>query len=69
MIKYSVRPVVCDCGVYENDKLIVVCERYSNALLIADILNLDLQNKSFCDLFDSICDKNNCSKNERNEKT
>ena len=39
---YTVKPVVCDWGVYENGKLKVVVNSYSNAQLIVDILNVDL---------------------------
>lgn len=54
MIKYSVRSVVCDYGVYENDKLIVICNCYGNALLITDILNLDLDNKKIGNLLENL---------------
>ncbi len=62
MIKYSVRSVVCDYGVYENDRLIVICERYSNALLVADILNFDLQTKGLSDF------SHNSSESEQSRK-
>ncbi len=41
MIEYSVRPVVCDYGVYKNNELIVICNSKYNADLIAKILDFD----------------------------
>ena len=42
-IKLSVRPVVCDYGIYENDKLISVINNRFNALLIKAILIKDIK--------------------------
>lgn len=42
-IKLSVRPVVCDYGIYENDKLISVINNRFNALLIKAILTKDIK--------------------------
>jgi hypothetical protein len=41
MIKYEVRPVVCDYGVYEDDKLICIVDYKKTADLIKDILEHD----------------------------
>ena len=45
-MKYIVKSVVCDYGVYEKtdneEQLKVICNSLSNAELIADILNTDL---------------------------
>ena len=50
-MKYIVKSVVCDYGVYERtdneEKLIVICNSLSNAELIADILNTDLENTRY----------------------
>ena len=44
MSRYFVKPIVCDYAVYEVGKpdMICMCNIYSNAVLIADILNADL---------------------------
>ncbi len=42
-IKLSVRPVVCDYGIYENDKLLTITSSRFNALLIKAILVKDLK--------------------------
>lgn len=44
---YVVQSVVCDWGVYENGKLIVVVNSYSNAKLIVDILNADIKHEIY----------------------
>lgn len=44
---YTVQSVVCDWGVYENGKLIVVVNSYSNAKLIVDILNADIKHERY----------------------
>ena len=41
MARYTVRPVVCDYGVYENEELKLICNSRSNALLIAAIMEKD----------------------------
>ena len=38
MSKYSVKAVVCDYGVFENDELKLICSSRRNALLIKDIM-------------------------------
>lgn len=38
---YSVKPVVCDYGVYQNNNLIVICNSSRNAQLIKAILEKD----------------------------
>lgn len=42
-LKISVRPVVCDYGIYENDKLLTVVSSRFNALLIKAILVKDVK--------------------------
>lgn len=50
-MRYIVKSVVCDYGVYQrNDNqetLIDICNSLSNAELIADILNTDLGNEKY----------------------
>lgn len=38
---YSVNPVVCDYGVFENGALKLICSNRRNALLIKDIMEKD----------------------------
>lgn len=40
-MKYDVRPVVCDYGVFEDDDLKLICNSRLNALLIKDIMEVD----------------------------
>lgn len=40
-LKISVRPVVCDYGIYENDKLLTITSSRFNAFLIKAILVKD----------------------------
>ena len=49
MLKYEVKDVVCDYGVYENDELKLICNSRRNALLIADIMTADTQHNIFAD--------------------
>ena len=50
-MRYIVKSVVCDYGVYEKtdngEQLKVICNSFSNAELIADILNTDLRNAKY----------------------
>lgn len=50
-MRYIVKSVVCDYGVFEKtdngEKLIEICNSKSNAELIADILNTDLKNERY----------------------
>ena len=41
MAKYEVRDVVCDYGLYEDEKLVLVCNSRRNALLIKAIMEKD----------------------------
>lgn len=41
--RYEVKDVVCDYGVYEKGKLLLICNSRANALLIKSILETDLQ--------------------------
>ncbi len=43
MIIYEVRPVVCDYGIFENGKLILILNSSINAQLIKEILEIDYQ--------------------------
>lgn len=50
-MRYIVKSVVCDYGVFEKtdngEQLKVICNSLSNAELIADILNTDLRNTKY----------------------
>lgn len=50
-MRYIVKSVVCDYGVFKKtdneEKLIEICNSLSNAELIADILNTDLRNAKY----------------------
>ena len=56
-MKYEVKPVVCDYGVYkvdlgiygvyENDELLLVLNNRDNALLIKEILESDSKHKRY----------------------
>lgn len=45
MPKYEVKDVVCDYGVFEDGKLILILNSRSNAQLIADILTIDQEHR------------------------
>lgn len=45
MLKYTVKDVVCDYGLFENDKLLIILNSRANALLIKEILDADLQHE------------------------
>lgn len=47
MIKYEVKPVVCDYGIFENKELKLILNCKSNAKTIVNILNCDLDNKEY----------------------
>lgn len=42
MPRYEVKSVVCDYGLSENGKLILICNSRSNALLIKAIMEKDV---------------------------
>ena len=42
---YKVKDVVCDYGVYEDDRLILILNNRANALMIAKILEADRNKK------------------------
>lgn len=50
-MRYIVKTVVCDYGVFEKtdneEQLKVICNSLSNAKLIADILNTDLRDTKY----------------------
>lgn len=45
MIKYDVKSVVCDYGVFENGELKIIVNSQANAFLIKYILEQDLQHR------------------------
>lgn len=45
--EYELRSVVCDYGIYQNGKLILVLNDYINARYILDILKYDEQKKRY----------------------
>lgn len=45
MVKYEVKPVVCDYGVFENGELKLILDCRSNAETIVNILKADLEGK------------------------
>lgn len=45
--QYSVKEVVCDYGIYENGKLIMILNDRENALLIKKILEEDSVHKRY----------------------
>lgn len=47
MIKFEVKPVVCDYGIYENGELKLILNCRNNAETIVSILNADLDNKEY----------------------
>ena len=47
-MRYSVKPVVCDYGLYEDDKLVLILNSSRNAQLIKAILEKD----SLCNIRD-----------------
>lgn len=58
MIKYDVKSVVCDYGIFDNDELKIILNSQANALLIKYILEQDSQNKVvITDLLEKISNK------------
>lgn len=47
MVKYEVKPVVCDYGVFENGELKLILDCRSNAETIVNILKADLEGKEY----------------------
>ncbi len=47
MIKYEIKPVVCDYGIFENGELKLILNCRSNAQTIVNILNADLKKKEY----------------------
>lgn len=45
MSKYDVKAVVCDYGIFENNKLKIIVNSQANALLIKYVLEQDSQHK------------------------
>lgn len=45
MSKYNVKAVVCDYGIFENNKLKIIVNSQANALLIKYVLEQDSQHK------------------------
>ncbi|QCP34928.1 hypothetical protein AR1Y2_1474 [Anaerostipes rhamnosivorans] len=46
-MRYDVRPVVCDYGVFEDGRLILICNCSKNALLIQKILQTDCEREVY----------------------
>ena len=47
MIIYTVRPVVCDYGLFENETLLLILNSRTNALLVEAVLNADLVGEKY----------------------
>lgn len=47
MIKYEIKPVVCDYGIFKNGELKLILNCRSNAQTIVNILNADLEKKEY----------------------
>ena len=45
-MRYEVRSVVCDYGVYEDNKLVLILNSRRNAEIIVKILEADLDKRS-----------------------
>ena len=45
--RYKLKNVVCDYGIYEDDKLVLILNDYMNAKYILDILRYDEQKKRY----------------------
>lgn len=48
IMKYTVRPVVCDYGVFENGELKLICNSCRNAMLISAIMEIDIKGGFDC---------------------
>lgn len=46
-MKYEIRDVVSDYGVFEDDKLVLICNSKINAAIICAILQKDKENLNF----------------------
>lgn len=58
MSKYDVKSVICDYGVFENNKLKIIVNSQANALLIKYVLEQDSQHKVvIIDLLEKISKK------------
>lgn len=44
---YKVESVVCDYGIYEKEKLLLILNSRANAILIADILEADRKHERY----------------------
>lgn len=47
---YEIKEVVCDCGIFENGKLVLILNDYMNAKYILDILRHDEQKKRYSNM-------------------
>lgn len=47
MKEYTVKSVICDYGVFENEEMLIICNSQANAKLIADILNADSKHEVY----------------------
>lgn len=63
-MRYTVKDVVCDYGVYEDDRLLVILNDAVNAKLIADILNSDLKKKRYSTILEDLNNEISMTKEE-----
>lgn len=54
-MKYKVEPVVCDYGVFKDGELKLICNSRINALLIADIMEVDGSRTNKTTLYNKEC--------------
>lgn len=47
MLRYEVKDVVCDYGLYENNELKLILNSRDNALLIKEIMEADKKGNNF----------------------
>lgn len=52
-MKYDVVPIVCDYGVFEDGNLKLICNSQFNALLIADIMEVDASRPNITTIYNS----------------
>lgn len=45
--RYEIKEVVCDYGIYENGKLVLILNDYMNTKYILDILRADEQKERY----------------------
>lgn len=57
-IKYEVRPVVCNYGIFENGRLVLILNSSLNAQLVKEILEIDYQRS----VYQKICEEKEMKK-------